>query len=95
MPRFMVERDFQRISDEEMDEAVALSRNSIGEHFPELEWKYSHVCQTDEGEIKAFCVYSAPSAERLSEHVVSMGGQVKHRLYEILEEEHAQVRNRA
>ena len=80
----MVERDFQVISDEEMDEAVALSRNSMREHFPEFEWEYSHVCHTDKGEIKAFCVYSAPSAERLSEHAVSMGGQVKHRIYEIV-----------
>ena len=63
MPRFMIERDFQFISEEEMDERRSeedqLSRASVGGQ---------RVCHTATGEIKAFCVYSAPSAERLFEH---------------------------
>ena len=83
MKQFMVERDLEVVSDEQMQEAVAQSSSSMQEHFPELEWKYSHVCHVDEG-IKAFCVYNAPSAERLSKHVEGLGGQVSYQIYEII-----------
>ena len=48
------------------------------------------MCHTATGEIKAFCVYSAPSADVFSAAMA----QVSHRIYEILEEEHAQIRDR-
>lgn len=78
----MVERDFEMVSDEQAEEMVALSRNSMREHFPELDWEGTHVCHTDEHEIKAFCVYSAPNMDRLYEHVGSSGRG--HRIYEIV-----------
>lgn len=84
MPRFMVERDFEMASDEAIREGVARSRHSMTEHFPDLDWEGSHVCHTDGGVIKAFCVYSAPSAERLSEHTAGMGDHTVHHIYEIV-----------
>jgi hypothetical protein len=37
------------------------------ETFPDVAWEHSHVV-TDESGIKTFCVYEAPTEERLREH---------------------------
>jgi hypothetical protein len=84
MPRFLVERDYEMVSEEAILEGVARGRSAMREHFPDLDWEHTHVCHTPGGEIKAFCVYSAPSAERLAEHTASMGGHTAHRIHEIL-----------
>jgi hypothetical protein len=42
------------------------------------------VCAADDGRIKSFCVYAAPSPERLQEHADSVGGIMITSIYEII-----------
>jgi Protein of unknown function (DUF4242) len=54
------------------------------EQFPDITWEHSHVCAADDGRIKSFCVYAAPSPQRLQEHADSAGGIMITSIYEIV-----------
>ena len=68
MPRYVIERNFGTISDEDMLAASALSDELISARFPEIVWEHSHIVATDDGEIVTFCIYAAPSEEMIREH---------------------------
>jgi hypothetical protein len=84
VPRYVIERDFGLVGEEEMQEVAARSKATGIEHFPDIEWEHSHVCSDENGAIKSFCVYSAPSVERLREHAERVGGHVVTDVYEIV-----------
>ena len=85
MPRFLVERDFGAISDEEML-ALALRSDRLGlEQFPDVVWEHSHLCALPDGSFVTYCVYSAPSEERLLAHADALGGHVIANLHVILD----------
>ena len=83
MPRFVIERDFGNVDDDEMLEIAMLSKMAGIEAFPDITWEHSHVCSDDDGMIKTFCVYEAPSEERVREHAARMGRHVVMHVYEI------------
>jgi hypothetical protein len=83
VPRYVIERDFGLVDDDEMLEIAVLSKTTILEGFPDITWEHSHVCSDDDGAIKTFCVYDAPSEERVREHAVRMGRHVVLHVYEI------------
>ena len=84
MPRYVIERDFGKVTEDEMQEVAARSKVTGADHFPDITWGHSHVCSDDGGTIKSFCVYSAPSTDRLQEHADQVGGHVVTHIYEIV-----------
>jgi Protein of unknown function (DUF4242) len=85
MARYVVERDFGQVGEDEIQEVAARSKVTGIEQFPDISWEHSHVVSdTDSGTIKSFCVYSAPAAERLHEHAQAVGGHEVIRIYEIV-----------
>ena len=60
MPRYVIERDFGKVSEDEMQEVAARSKVTGSDHFPDITWEHSHVCADDDGAIKSFCVYARP-----------------------------------
>lgn len=84
MPRYVIERDFGLVGEEEMQEVVARSKATAVELFPDIRWEHSHVCSDDQGAIKSFCVYSAPSVQRLRKHADRVGGHMVINVYEIV-----------
>jgi ligand-binding SRPBCC domain-containing protein len=86
MPRYVVERSFAQITDEEFLAAAVRSDRAIGERFPEITWEHSHVCVDEDGGITTFCVYEAPDEEAISEHAEAFGGHSVARIYELLED---------
>ena len=86
MPRYVIERNFGAISDDDMLAASALSGELIEERFPEITWEHSHVVATDEGEIVTFCIYGAPSEEMIREHADAFGSHTITNLYELLDD---------
>jgi hypothetical protein len=44
MPRYVIERNFGLIDDDEMQELAARSKLVGIEQFPDIEWEHSHVC---------------------------------------------------
>ncbi len=85
MPRFLVERDFGQVSDEQMQEFVATTKIlEADERFAEMQWEGSRVCDDDGAGIKSFCVYTAPNAGLLDEHTRALGQHGTHRILEII-----------
>ena len=86
MPRYVIERNFGAISDDDMLAASARSGQLIEERFPEITWEHSHVVATDDGEIVTFCVYGAPSEEMIREHAAAFGSHFISKLYELVDD---------
>lgn len=86
MPRYLVERYFDRISDDEMLALSAASDRMITERFPEITWEHSHLCVDGEGAITTFCVYEAPSEAVIREHAAAFGGHSISRISEIADD---------
>jgi Protein of unknown function (DUF4242) len=84
MPRYVIERDFGQVGDDEMQEIAARSKLNRAEEFPEMRWERSYVCADDGGSMRSFCVYLAPSSERLQAHVDRVGGYTAASIYEIV-----------
>jgi hypothetical protein len=51
VPRFLIERDFGVVSDEEMEAVTARSHQLMAERFPEIVWEHSHVCGDADGRV--------------------------------------------
>jgi ligand-binding SRPBCC domain-containing protein len=86
MPRFVVERFFDQISDDDMLAASVRSDQMIVERFPEITWEHSHVVVDDDGAITTFCVYGAPSQEMIREHADAFGAHTITNIYELVDD---------
>lgn len=86
MPRFVVERNFGAISDDDMLAAAALSDRMITERFPEIVWEHSHIVATDDGEIVTYCVYAAPTDGMIREHALAFGSHTITNIFEIVDD---------
>jgi Protein of unknown function (DUF4242) len=81
MPRFLVERVYGRAEEEAMADIGQRSKR-IAESLPDVTWEHSHVI-ADESGVKSYCVYEAPSEERLQEHADRVGGHTITWIHEI------------
>ena len=96
MGRYVIERNFGAISDDDMLAAALRSDEMAAERFPEIVWEHSHIVAGDDGEILTFCVYGAPSEEMIHEHALAFGSHTITRIYELLDDvTPAEVRRRA
>ena len=84
MARYVIERDYGLVDDNEMQETAVRSKLVGIEQFPDIEWEHSHVCAVGDGSFKSYCVYSAPNVQRLREHAARLGGHVVKDIYEIV-----------
>ena len=96
MPRYVVERNFGAISDDDMLSAAALSDQLITERFTEIDWEHSHIVATGDGEIITYCVYGAPTEELIREHAEAFGSHTITNIFEIVDDvTPGEVRRRA
>lgn len=96
MPRYMIERSFGAITDEEMLAAAMRSDKTAADRFPDITWEHSHVCVAPDGVITTYCVYEAPDEDRVREHAEAFGGHTITNLQEIVDDVTPQeVRRRA
>jgi hypothetical protein len=86
MGRYVIERNFGAISDDDMLSAAVRSDQMAMERFPEIIWEHSHIVVGDDGEVLTFCVYEAPSEEMIREHAEAFGSHTIARIYELLDD---------
>lgn len=86
MPRYVIERNFGAISDDDMLAVSVRSDEVASERFPEIVWEHSHVVANDAGEIVTFCIYGAPTEEMIREHAEAMGSHTISKLYELVDD---------
>jgi hypothetical protein len=82
VPRYLVERLFH-VSIDEMPIAGRRSKEVAVENFPEITWEHSHVVVDEEGAVKTYCVYAAPSEEIVRRHAEELGLHDVQRISEI------------
>jgi Protein of unknown function (DUF4242) len=82
MPKYLVQRRFH-VAEDEMPRVGRRSRQVIEEEFPEITWHHSHVVVDDEGVVRSYCVYEAPTEEIVLSHSRQLGEHVIVELYEI------------
>jgi hypothetical protein len=86
MARYVIERFFDRITDDDMLAASVRSDRIAAERFPEITWEHSHVVVDDAGAIKTFCVYGAPDEEMIREHADAFGAHSITNVYELVDD---------
>ena len=96
MPRYLVERFFDQITDEEMLAAGMRSDQAIQTEFPEITWEHSHVVVDEDGGVRTYCVYEAPNEIVVRAHAARFGAHTIANLFEIVDDiTPAIVRDRA
>jgi hypothetical protein len=82
MPRYLIERSFT-VSIEDMPPVAQRSKRVVKTSFPEITWEHSHVVVGDDGRVRTFCVYDAPSEQMVREHSRELGQHVIDVIHEI------------
>lgn len=82
MPKFLIDRNFSKITEDELGEFARNSKRIAIERFHDVIWHHSHVVIDPDGVVHTFCVYSAPTEARIREHAEAFGG---HRIDSISE----------
>jgi hypothetical protein len=82
MPRYLIVRTFD-VAEDSMPIVGRRSRVLTEEQFPEITWEHSHVVVDDEGMVRTYCVYAAPSEELVREHSRELGQHTLDALHEI------------
>ena len=72
MPRYLVERVFH-VTEDQMPSVGKRSKEVAIERFPEIIWEHSHVIVDENGGVKTYCVYDAPSEEVVRGHAAYLG----------------------
>ena len=96
MGRYVIERNFGAISDDDMLAAAVKSDAVASERFPEIVWEHSHIVMGDDGQVLTFCIYGAPTEEMIREHAEAFGSHTITNIYEIVDDvTPAEIRRRA
>ena len=61
MPKFLIDRNFSKITEEQLGEFARNSKRLAIERFHDVIWHHSHVVIDPDGVVHTFCVYSAPT----------------------------------
>ncbi len=85
MPRYLIERVWNPLEEEEMAAKGPLSKQILEqeEQFSPVRWEHSHMVMDDEGRLVTFCVYSSPNTELIREHAKKLGDHMVGAIYEI------------
>ena len=67
MPRYMIVRSFD-VGESQMPAVGRRSREIVEDELPEITWEHSHVVVDDNGKVRTFCVYEAPSEGVVRDH---------------------------
>jgi hypothetical protein len=81
MPRYLIERTFE-VDENEMPR-IGRKSNQVISELPGVVWEHSHVVMDDQGNVKTFCIYEAPSEEIVRQHSAGLGEHALDRIYEI------------
>lgn len=82
MPRYLIERTFS-VTEGEMPRIGSRSRTLITNEFTNIVWEHSHVVVDGDGNVKTYCVYSAPDENAIREHSAALGEHELNTVFEI------------
>jgi hypothetical protein len=68
----MIVRSFE-VGESDMPAVGRRSREIVEGELPQITWEHSHVVVDDEGRVRTFCVYDAPSESMVRDHSSRLG----------------------
>jgi Protein of unknown function (DUF4242) len=68
----MIVRSFD-VGESDMPPVVRRSREIVENELVEIVWEHSHVVVDDQGLVRTYCVYDAPSEDMVREHSSRLG----------------------
>ena len=68
LPKYLIDRNFSKITEDELGEFARNSKRIAIERFHEVIWHHSHVVIYPDGVVHTFCIYSAPTEAMIREH---------------------------
>jgi len=68
----MIVRSFD-VGESDMPDVGRRSRQIVDHELTEITWEHSHVVVDDDGRVRTFCVYDAPSEAIVIEHSSRLG----------------------
>jgi hypothetical protein len=74
VPKYLIDRNFSKITEEQLGDFARNSKRIAIETYHDVVWHHSHVVIDPDGVVHTFCIYSAPSEERIREHAAAFGG---------------------
>lgn len=85
MPRYLIERAWTEMQEQEMAAKGPLSKRILTEdqRFSAVSWEHSHMVMDEDGQLKSFCVYSSPTTELIRQHAELLGDHTVRGIYEI------------
>jgi hypothetical protein len=82
VPRYVIARTYT-VDLGAMTGVGARSKQIGRDQFPEIIWEHSHVVVGDDGSVKSFCIYDAPSTDVVRAHANELGDHSVDAIYEI------------
>jgi len=82
MPKYLIVRSFE-VGEEQMPVVGRRSRELVENDFPEITWEHSHVVVDDDGNVRTYCVYVAPTADMVRAHAGKLGAHTIVELHEV------------
>jgi hypothetical protein len=82
MAKFLIERRFH-VGEKDMPEVNRRSKRIIIDDYPEVTWEHSHVVITNDGTVKTYCIYDAPSEDIVRKHAEVLGLHDVQGVYEV------------
>jgi hypothetical protein len=85
MTRYLIERVWDPMEEEEMSAKGPLSKKILAdnEQFSPVVWEHSHTVMDEDGRLKTFCVYSSPNTDLIREHAGLLGDHSIRQIYVI------------
>jgi hypothetical protein len=74
VPKYLIDRNFSKITEAQLGAFARNSKKIAIETYHDVVWHHSHVVIDPTGVVHTFCIYSAPSEERIREHAAAFGG---------------------
>ena len=68
----MIVRSFD-VGQAEMPGVGRRSREIVENELPQITWEHSHVVVDDNGKVRTFCIYDAPSEDVVRQHSTRLG----------------------
>jgi hypothetical protein len=73
MQQFMIERNFGKVTEQDLAKLGSESKRVAAAEFAgRIVWEHSHAAETPEG-LMTYCVYQAPDADTIRKHAAAAG----------------------
>ena len=88
MARYLFRRQWGAKTETEMLEG-ALRSKRMARDFDDVTWHHSHVVADGDGNVISYCIYEAPSADRVLDHAALVGGHFVDKVFGLDDDLHA------